>query len=203
MSTKEEKLKQLEKKFNMAEEAVNQMTEVIDALDIVDDDLSNLALTELKEPGSHLPDLKNFEEVFTLDLLKKDFMHMRASILALITRGQSILDDTGQLDIGDMKASQLEALANLQKSTGENIKLLMGIYKDIIAVEKDKYVILRGLDQETLGTQPQQGQINVGKGGNVTQNVIVAGGTHDILRAIENAEKERKMKEVKEIKNEQ
>jgi len=196
MATKEEKLKQLEEKFNMAEEAVNQMTEVVDALEVVDDDLSDLALTETKEPGAHLPDLNNFEEVFTLDLLKKDFLHMRTSILALITRGQSILDDTGQLDIGDMKASQLEALANLQKSTGENIKLLMGIYKDIIAVEKDKYVILRGLDQETLGAGTQQGQINVGNGGNVTQNVIVAGGTHDILRAIENAEKAKEVKEV-------
>jgi hypothetical protein len=188
MSINDDKLKALHEKFNMAEESINKMTEVIEVLD---DDLSSLEVTEIQEPGEHLPaDLDSFEEVFTLDLLKQDFMAMRTNILAVINRGQNILEDTGNLDIGDMKASQLEALSSLQRSTGENIKLLMGIYKDIIAVEKDKYVLLRGLNQENLGANPQS-PINVAEGGSLTQNVIVAGSTHDILRLMEDAKNEK------------
>ena len=182
MSKNDDKIKALHNKFNMAEESINNMTEIID-------DLTSLEIVETKEPGDHLPvEISEVEEVFTLGLLKTDFMSMRSSILAVIERGQTILTDVGSLDIGDMKASQLEALSSLQRSTGENIKLLMGIYKDIISVEKDKYVLLRGLNQENLGTQ--QGQINVAEGGNVTQNVIVAGSTHDILKLMEDAKKE-------------
>jgi len=188
MSINDDKLKALHEKFNMAEESINKMSEVIEVLD---DDLSSLEVTEIQEPGEHLPaDLDSFEEVFTLDLLKQDFMAMRTNILAVINRGQGILEDTGNLDIGDMKASQLEALSSLQRSTGENIKLLMGIYKDIIAVEKDKYVLLRGLNQENLGANPQS-PINVAEGGSLTQNVIVAGSTHDILRLMEDAKNEK------------
>ncbi len=196
MSKSNDKLKALHEKFNMAEDSINQMTEVIEVLD---DDLTSLQTCEIKEPGAHIPSPSEVpEEVFTLDLLKQDFMSMRTNILAVINRGQTILEDTGNLDIGDMKASQLEALSSLQRSTGENIKLLMGIYKDIIAVEKDKYVLLRGLNQENLGSS--QNQINVGAGGNLTQNVIVAGGTHNILQLIEDAQNETKeTKETNEI----
>jgi len=124
---------------------------------------------------------------------------MRSNLLSVIQRGQSILEDVGNIDIGDMKASQLEALANLQKATGENIKLLMGVYKDIISVEKNKYVLIRGLNQENLGSG--QGQINVAPGATVTQNVIVAGSTHDILHAIEKAnENNEEPKIIEEIK---
>jgi len=197
MSKNDEKLKALHEKFNMAEESVNKMTEVIETLD---DDLTDLEVVETGEPGQNLPaDLDTFEEVFTLSLLKQDFMSMRSNILKVVNRGQTILNDTDQLDIGDMKASQLEALANLQRSTGENIKLLMGIYKDIIAVEKDKYVLLRGLNQENLGST-ESGNLQVGAGSNVTQNVIIAGGTHDILQAIENAQKAKEPINVEEIK---
>jgi len=187
MSVKSNRLETLQKKFDMAEETVEQMTTQIEVIS-EEDDLSQLTTTEIKQPGEHLPE-SVFEEVFTLDLLKQDFMSMRSSILSLISRGKTILDDTGRLDIADMKASQLEALAALQKSTGENIKLLMGIYKDIVAVEKDKYVILRGLNQENLGMQTQ-GNIQVGQVAQVTQNVIIAGGTHDILALMEKAKEE-------------
>jgi len=193
MSKADDKLKALHEKFNMAENSINQMTEIIEVseiIEVLDEDLTSLDTYEIKEPGEHLPlELDKPEEVFTLDLLKQDFMSMRTNILAVISRGQGILDDTGSLDIGDMKASQLEALSSLQRSTGENIKLLMGIYKDIIAVEKDKYVLLRGLNQENLGSS--QGQITVGQGGTVTQNVIVAGSTHDILQLLEDAKNEK------------
>lgn len=196
MSKNDDKLKVLHKKFNMAENSVNKMTEVIET---IDEDLTDLEVVETSEPGQNLPaELDTFEEVFTLPLLKQDFMSMRQNILAVINRGQTILNDTDQLDIGDMKASQLEALANLQRSTGENIKLLMGIYKDIIAVEKDKYVLLRGLSQENLGST-EGDNLQVGAGSNVTQNVIIAGGTHDILEAIANAEAA-KTKTIEEIK---
>lgn len=196
MSKNDDKLKALHEKFNMAENSVNKMTEVIET---IDEDLTDLEVVETSEPGQNLPaELDTFEEVFTLPLLKQDFMSMRQNILAVINRGQTILNDTDQLDIGDMKASQLEALANLQRSTGENIKLLMGIYKDIIAVEKDKYVLLRGINQENLGST-EGGNLQVGAGSNVTQNVIIAGGTHDILAAIANAEAA-KAKTIEEIK---
>ena len=62
---------------------------------------------------------------------------VRQNVVTLINRGQNILESATHLDLGDMKAGQLEALASLQKSLGENIKLLLGIYKDIVSIEKD------------------------------------------------------------------
>jgi len=185
MSKNETKLKKLHEKFNLAENTIDQMTAVVDSFE---DDLTPLEITEVGQPGEYLPEITTQKEVFSLDLLKSDFMTMRSNILSVINRGQQILKDTGTLEIGDMKASQLEALANLQKSTGDNIKLLVGIYKDIIAVEKDKYVLLNGLNQEILGAG--QGQIQVSPGATLNQNVIVAGSTHDILRLMEKAKEE-------------
>jgi len=185
MSKNETKLKNLHEKFNLAENAIDQMTVVVDSLE---EDLTSLEVTEIGQPGEYLPENNSQKEVFTLDLLKSDFMTMRSNIMSVINRGQKILEETGTLEIGDMKASQLEALAQLQKSTGDNIKLLMGIYRDIIAVEKDKYILMNGLNQEMLGAG--QGQIQVAAGATLNQNVIVAGSTHDILRLMEKAKEE-------------
>lgn len=183
-----EKLRRLEEKFNMSQELVNEMSQ--DILVVEPDDLTSLEMTETKKPGEHLPEVQ-LEEIFSLDLLRQDFIQMRSNVMSIISRGKTILDDAGTLDLGDMKASQLEALSSLQRSVGENIRLMVDIYKNIVAIEKEKHVMIRGLNQENLGVGTSQGAINVCEGGNVTQNVIIAGGTHDILRLMKKAQEER------------
>lgn len=165
----EEKFDKLRKKFNMAEEAVEELSE----------DLDDLAMTETPEPGQHLPILSdNPNEVFTIDLLKQDFLLVRQNVLSVINRGQMLLEKVEILDIGDMKGSQLMALATLQKTLGDNVKLLMDIYKDIISIEKDK--------RATSGTVPGlpgAGGMTV-KGDVHQQTIVVAGNTSDLLKAI-------------------
>lgn len=191
MSINEKKLESLRKKFDMAEESINQMTAVVEDIDD-SNELNALAEVEISEPGKNLPAISEFEEVFTLDLLKSDFTLMRSNLLSLITRGQQILEDTGAIDIVDMKASQLSALAELQLATGANIKLLIEIYKSIIGIEKEKYVLIRGLNQENLGSENANQIIS-----NTTNNIVV-GSTHDILQALEKANKPKEIEEIKE-----
>lgn len=174
----EEKFDKLRKKFNMAEEAVEEMTE----------DLEELEIDTLGEPGQHLPaepveaGQLHLQPVFTIEALKQDFLMVRQNVLSVITKGQNILDQVGILEIGDMKGSQLMALATLQKTLGENVKLLMDIYKDIVAIEKDK----AEMEQMRNSMTPSYPAMNVK--GDVHQQIVVAGSTSDLLAAIKRNE---------------
>jgi hypothetical protein len=174
MPSNEEKLNNLADRLGLAKQEVEEMTED------VEESFDTLAITEIAEPGQHLPQTIP-EEVFTTDLLKTDFMMMRSNILAIINRGQSIVEQCSIMELGDMKAGQMEALATLQKSVGENIKLLTGIYKDIVSIEKDKK-FLAG-----TGANPD---VPVATGGmhitgNVQQNYVLSGTNRDLLKSMQ------------------
>ena len=70
------------------------------------------------------------------------------------------------------------ALATLQKTLGDNVKLLMDIYKDIISIEKDK----KATSGPLVPGIPGAGGMTVK--GDVHQQIVVAGNTSDLLKAI-------------------
>jgi hypothetical protein len=164
---KSEKLMNLEKKFNLAENLVDELSIVIE----------DITATELLPCPTEVVDGSAPVEASILDmgLLKQDFLLMRNNIMKLIHSGQRILDSASVLDIADLKASQLEALATLQGSLATSIKLLMDCYKDIASIEKSR--------QKPVSKQPVSENIN---NGSVTNNNIVFSGSSSDLLAIIN-----------------
>lgn len=120
------KLERLEKKFNLAANEV----ESIPVPAILEDDAIEAEVVNEDDDEPFSP------KVFELDMLKQDFILVRAQLKKLISSGQNILSQAGVLDIGDMKASQLESLAAIQNVIGSNLKLLIDIYEKITKIEK-------------------------------------------------------------------
>lgn len=196
MSKKSEKLKNLEKKFEMAESLISELDVVFeeDGEGKFSSASRNESAVTVAAPvvpeqvsGELLPAVpdKVEEEIFSLDNLKADFMLVRQNILRVINAGQGILSQVGVLDLADMKASQLEALNGLQKTLAENLKLLVSIYKDIVDIEKAKGALKgsKGMQEPAPGTTVVQGNVN--------QNVLIAGGTHDMLDLLDQMRKKR------------
>lgn len=164
--SKKNKLEALEKKFNLAETLVEELDELVAELEAPDSDLSTEVVTgEIVAVD---------EKVLDISSLRQDFGLVRNNVIKLVNTGQRILDSACVLDIADLKASQLDALANLQATLGNNLKLLMDIYKDIAAIEKSR----AGMPV----SKPEQTNIN---NGNVTNNNIVfTGSTSELLTMI-------------------
>lgn len=164
---KSEKLQNLEKKFNLAENLVEELSTVIE----------EITTTELLPTPVPVAGEVVVEEASVMDmtLLKQDFVLMRNAIIKLIGTGQRILDQASVLDIADLKASQLDALSNLQTTLGTNIKSLMDCYEAITRIEKNR--------QKPVPKQAPSENIN---NGSVTNNNIVFSGSSSDLLAIIN-----------------
>lgn len=191
-----EKLDKLQEKFNIAAEAIDVLT--------LDEDLSDLEDSlEVHSPPpvptqNNLPTTKDkdsvlLDEVFDFETLKKDFAMIRSNVIAIINKGQHILEECSHLDLADMKAGQLEALANLQKTLGENIKLLVSVYKDIVSVEQQKKTMLTS----QINNEEENNKGGMQVNGTVNQQFIFAGNTSDLIRAFNQIE-EKKVEEIKE-----
>ena len=155
--SKAERIKSLEQKFNLAESLVQELDEIIE--DVPD---------EIEEP--QLPELIE-TSIMCISSLKQDFMLARNNIIKLINTGQRILDQASVLEISDLKASQLEALAVMQSTLGANLKLLLEIYKDIAAIEKSR---------STLPPPPTA----INNGQVTTNNIMFTGSSSDLLKLI-------------------
>ena len=117
--TSNKEIEMMDTKFN------NQAIEMPDTatLDLTDDQFKSLTLTE---DGS----------VFELLELKSDFIMVKRNLKRLITHGQNLFDQTATLDVGDLKASQIEAIAALSNSINQNLMDLVGLYKIIVDIEQ-------------------------------------------------------------------
>lgn len=116
--------------LDILEQKLNIANELIDELDL---DMP----TELIEVVKYetVP-VDNRFEVFTLESLKSDFVAIRQHIMKLILSGQRILETASLMDVSDLKAPQIMALSSLQKTLGDNSKLLIDIYRQIGEIEK-------------------------------------------------------------------
>lgn len=156
--SKVERMRSLEDKFNLAETLVEELDELIEDVSV-----------GLENSDDNLPMAVEGFGIMNIETLKQDFMLARNNIIKLISTGQRILDQASVLDVSDLKASQLEALATLQSTLGANLKLLLEIYKDIAAIEKS-----RG----------NPSQANVNNGSVTTNNIVFTGSSSDLLKLI-------------------
>ena len=161
------KLVNLQSKFNLAETLIEELDSCIQEFpELLPEEIST------DEPE---------KSILNMNQLKTDFGLMLANVKKLIMSGQRILDQTSNLDISDLKPSQIDALANLQGTIGSNIKLMMEMYKDIAVIEKTRQKAVPKNQPESLTA------VN----GNVTNNNIVfSGSSADLLTLINNSVKE-------------
>ena len=159
----------LEEKFDMAKATVEEAVETIEELggDLIEQEIEVIAV--------------GAEEVFTVGLLKQDFMMVRKNLVALIAKGQRLLNTSSEMNATELKASQVEALSELQNSISANLKLLIDIYKQVADIEKAKRSNL--IEARDRGVVP----VNLG---NVTTNNIVFTGTPSELLGILKRERE-------------
>ena len=158
------------KSLQILEDKLNIATDLIDKLDIEDYDIIPSVPMEITTKSS------SGEEVFSIDALKSDFMLIRQNVIKLVATGQRILDSASIIDISDMKASQLSALSSLQETLGNNLKLLVNIYREICEIERMRL----GMTGKP-STIPSAQQIN---SGNTINNIVFSGDTSSLLDII-------------------
>lgn len=125
------KLQQLEAKFGLAENLINELSTTIDDISTTEVEVYNPENGELK------PVIVD-EEIMNVTTLKQDFMLLRNNFIRLINTGQRILESATVLDISDLKPSHLEALSNLQTTLGTNMRMMMDLYESIAKIEKSR-----------------------------------------------------------------
>lgn len=171
------KFELLEKKLNIANELMDELT--FDDLEIEDiEDVENSTGTELQliEPTNIELMPVNLEdgaiEIFSIEHLKTDFLMIRQQVQNLILSSQRTLNTVSLLDVADLKPAHLTAIASLQKTLGDNLELMVKLYRQIADIEK--------MRAKNKGNQAGGGTA-VNNGTVVNNNIIYSGNTSDLL----------------------
>ena len=173
-----QKLQNLEKRFGMASGLVNELDALVDEIGIEDIDTSPAGAVAVREDPGVPAEIE--ESIICMQQLKQDFQMIRSNLIKLIDTGQRFLVAAGTLDIGDLKASQLDALSNLQRTISDNAKMLLEIYKDIAAIEK-----ARNAGKSKMNANPTDASV-VNTGHMTQNNIIFQGSTKELMNLIEN-----------------
>lgn len=163
---KNKKFENLERKLNIATELVNEMTIDVESIELVPVEVVNGEVATQEDKPV---------ELFTMDTLKTDFMLIRNNIMKLVADGQRILSTASVIDVSDLKASTIQALAGLQQAIGQNLKLMVDSYKIIVEIEK-----LRQKESKFSQVPQGAGSVNMG----VVNNIVFSGSTNDLLSII-------------------
>jgi len=147
-------LEKLEEKFNL------QKTHSEEIINKIDKDI-NLEEIDTK----NIPE----EELFSFEQLKNDYLMIRQELMKLIQLGQKILANASELEIYDLKAGQLMALAQLQDSVSRNLELMIDIYKKLTEIKKNLEV--------SKEEKKEENSFNI-------QNAIFTGSTAELLKMI-------------------
>lgn len=179
------KLEILEKKLNIANGLIDELNfDDIEVPDSRDDELKDILIDDTPvvvpeictELSTEVLDSEETKfEVFTLENLKTDFLLIRNNIIKLVNSGQRILDTASLLDVSDMKAQQLQAIASIQQTLGNNLESLVKIYKQIVEIEK-----LRSKEKKT-DSNPANGSTLVNSGTVVNNQIMFNGDTSQLL----------------------
>jgi hypothetical protein len=167
MNNAAKKLKMLEKKFSMAQEVLEELPNVD----------SDLVVAEVVDVGEAQLDVINADnqtvtdDIFSLQSLKADFVLVRQNLLKLINTGQTILTQVQFMDVGDMHPQHLSALATLQTTVGQNLKLLIELYEKIIRIENMK----KGKKIDGEETGEGKGSLKIDKA------IVFTGSTKELL----------------------
>ncbi len=118
------RMKKVEELFDASEKAMEECSlpdmEIIPAV-------SDTEITEVTEDSS----LKLFE----MNELRSDFLLSRQNLQALLSRCQSLMEQVPKLDINDMKASQIDAIASLSNAITTQLQLMTSSYKVLAEIE--------------------------------------------------------------------
>jgi hypothetical protein len=155
------RLQSLEKKFSLAETLVEELDSCIQEFEL---DTDYTPSTEVIDADKSILDM---------GMLKQDFGMIRSNIVKLVATGQRILESASELDIGDLKASQLDALSNLQATIGSNLQLMMNIYESIAKIEKSR-------QKPTPKSTPEQ--LTAINGNVVNNNIAFSGSSSELLQ---------------------
>jgi hypothetical protein len=168
MKSNNTRLARLESKFNLASSLVDDLDDAISDLDVEE----NLPAIGTPVDGEVATDIS----IMDMSSLRQDFTIVRTNVLKLVNTGQKILDQISEdFDVSDCKPSHIEALSTLQSTIGNNLKLMMDIYRDIAAIEKSRY--RPPTKQEVVSSNVNTGQIN---------NIMFAGSSSDLMALINN-----------------
>ena len=153
-------IKKLEKVFNIAED-------VIQSLEINKEGMQEITLA----PEAYQFDEKEIEKNGVLGLaeLKADFLIAKRNLRKLIRHGQTLMDTSADMDMEEMTASKIMAIAQLSTSISGQLKMLVEIYKDIAEIEKSRKGGLPGAFEGNLA-------------GVVHQNIIFTGDATSLMK---------------------
>jgi len=168
-----DKFEELEEKLNIATDLIAELN-----IDAVEPPEIQAALAE-PITAELVPVDNEKEEVFSLAVLKSDFLLIRQNVMKLVSTGQRIMDSVSVLDVSDMKAAQLSAISSLQKTLGDNLQLMISIYREICEIER----LRLGLS----GTPQEGGVQQIATGNtvnNTTNNIVFTGDTSQLLDII-------------------
>lgn len=160
------KLENLERKLNIASDLIKEFE--------IDE---NLPMEIIETPVPIVVEEIN-NDVFELNNLKSDFMLIRQNVLKLISTGQRFMESVSIVDPSDLKASQIQAISGMHETLGNNLKLLIDLYKQIADIET-----LRNKRGGKLNTETNQ---SISTGNTITNHnqIVFAGTSDDLLKLI-------------------
>jgi len=173
--------KKLEKLLNIAENTIKQTEETLKEIDEIIPSNENLPQQQ-EEQMNENSDITH-KEIFSLQQLKKDFELVRRNLISLVEAGQKLIQKIDVLNFTDLKASQIEALSNLQNVIGNNLKLVIDLYKQILELE-DKSVTIEQKKQKQLLLENEKEK----NPKNISQTNIYIGTLNDVLKELEGNE---------------
>lgn len=173
-----QKLVNLEKKLGLDPGLESSSTSLMEELGV--DDISVDPTGELvPQDSTSQPAVQ--DSIISVDSLQRDFEMAKSNVKTVMAAGQRILVAAGTLDLADLKASQLDALSNLQNTVVNSTKTLLELYKDVAAIEKS-----RQAGQSKLNQPGEAAMINTGTVTN--NNIVLAGTTKDVLDILKKAQ---------------
>lgn len=157
----ERKIAKIEKIFNAAETAVQEITideEGNQTYEMAPEGWERLEIEEVKDGN-----------VFDLTDLKKDFILAKRNLYTLIRKGQMLMNGIDDLDLEEMTGTKIMAIAQLSTSVAGQLKMLVEMYKDIADIEKMRRPDIPGVIHGAV-----QGDLN--------QNIVFAGDTSELMK---------------------
>ncbi len=122
------------------QDPAEKLQKISDAFDVANETLSEITVDV--ENSEIMPDDGEIDkftsEMFSASQLKADFMLVRNNLIQLINVGQTLLKSAQFLDLDELPATKMEALASLQRAASDNLKTLITIYKDMREIEVGK-----------------------------------------------------------------
>lgn len=153
--------------FNKAEALANKLDKLNAHFDIAESTIGELSAyvdTISPDINTDIEYDERSQNLITIDLLKKDFILMRDTLLTNIDNGKNVIASLSvelmSLE-GTKNGQMISAYAELVGVVNNSMKLLTSTYKDIIEIQKS-VIIEETKDKQKTGGDVFNTQINIG-----------------------------------------